>query len=70
VFAVGGDGRRGHRGQLGDGGGAGLAEVVLALAPDEGVEPHHYDRRPNHAANHKAGRKGIDQQLMSAQQLV
>jgi hypothetical protein len=27
--------------------------VVLALAPDEGVEPHHYDRRANQAVNHK-----------------
>jgi hypothetical protein len=67
ALAVGGGGR-GRRGQLGDGGGAGLAVVVLALAPDEGVETHHYDRGPNHAANHKGRENGIDQ--LSAQQLV
>lgn len=55
--AVGGRSR--GQGQLGDDPGAGLAvaEVVLALAPDEGVEPHHYDRRANHAVSHK-GREG------------
>lgn len=60
-----GRGSRGQ-GQLGDGRGAWLAEVVLALAPDEAVEPHHYDRRANHAViNHKGGeRKGVSNQQM------
>jgi hypothetical protein len=42
-------GSRGE-GQLGDGRLAAVAEVVLALAPDEAVQPHHYDRRADHAA--------------------
>jgi hypothetical protein len=53
LLAVGPSRSRRGQGQLGDGRGAGLAavaaEVVLALAPDEAVEPHHYDRRANHA---------------------
>lgn len=61
AVAVGG-GSRGQR-QLGGGGpGAGLAvaaEVVLALAPDEGVEPHHYDRRANQTVNHKGEKEFI-----------
>jgi hypothetical protein len=31
--------------------------VVLALAPDEAVEPHHYDHRANHAVTTSAGKK-------------
>jgi hypothetical protein len=31
--------------------------VVLALAPDEAVEPHHYDHRANHAVATRAGKK-------------
>ena len=55
---------RGSRGQgqlAGDGRGAGLAvaEVVLALAPDEAVEPHHYDHRANHAVTTRPGKKGV-----------
>ena len=55
---------RGSRGQgqlAGDGSGAGLAvaEVVLALAPDEAVEPHHYDHRANHAVTTWTGKKGV-----------
>ena len=55
---------RGSRGQgqlAGDGRAAGLAvaEVVLALAPDEAVEPHHYDHRANHAVTTWTGKKGV-----------
>jgi len=60
VTTVVGRGSRGQGQLAGDGRGAGLAvaaEVVLALAPDEAVEPHHYDHRANHAVTTSAGKK-------------
>jgi hypothetical protein len=50
--------RRHRKGQLSDSG-AGLLVVlvVLALAPDEGIEPHHYDRRANHTATTRTGKR-------------
>lgn len=56
AVAIGGSGRH-RQGELGDRG-AGLFVVlmVLALAPDEGVEPHHYDRGANHTATRGTGK--------------
>jgi hypothetical protein len=59
-----GVGGRHRQGQLGHGGAGLLLAVVLALTPDEGVEPHHYDRRANHTAT--ARTRGKKKGLISA----